>query len=682
MPTNEIALKLQTMIEAPLSWLKQRARMAAFFWVLLLVQLLELALIERRFDLFTGGFLQPYSLLSAKERAIFLGLSLWMDVFFYGGIAFIWFRLASRWRSKPLIAAYNFAFLVSAAIGGWLAVKFKVLSYFNDTIDFLLLQALGGGSLYHALSYVSNETTVFILAGLMLLGAYWVGLRSLRRSVMPESTSTEGRGPTIWITLIMLSLTVGMVHWVNSNSPLRYGLQKKTSYALIQTALIRLTDIDRDGSGFFSYPADSKPLDPLIYPGALDVPGNGIDEDGFAGDFLWQGDPTDPLDALTPRSGDHIVMIVLESARGDLFGRTVNNKAVAPFLTELARYGSSFEYVYSHAGFTVTSLKALFNRTLSHKVDRVRLVDYLRDSGYRLSFISGEDESFGNVADETGMNDPGNYFFDARSALDDRVYPSKEPASLRLSEDRVTRQFLARSKEVDWSEPQFFYINFQAAHFPYHHPNMPAILGGRPIPRSDINAENRFWLENTYWNAIAVADRSVGKILARLEALGVLDDTVVVVLGDHGESLFDDQFLGHGHALNDIQTRIPLVINRSGLQASCALGQVDIAEFVIRVATDRLEGDICAKPRTPILQFIGSLNYPQLIGTVSYGEVRTILDMRTRMVFFSDLGRWAEFDVAIKDPLLKERTRELVTLWEAARWQNYLTEQQSVNAKD
>ena len=36
---------------------------------------------------------------------------------------------------------------------------------------------------------------------------------------------------------------------------------------------------------------------------------------------------------------------------------------------------------------------------------------------------------------------PDNYFFDARTAIEDRVYASKESASLRLSEERVVRQF-------------------------------------------------------------------------------------------------------------------------------------------------------------------------------------------------------------------------------------------------
>ena len=101
-----------------------------------------------------------------------------------------------------------------------------------------------------------------------------------------------------------------------------------------------------------------------------------------------------------------------------------------------------------------------------------------------------------------------------------------------------------------WARPTFLYFNFQSAHFPYAIPDMP-----RSCPASRSRAArsapaNRDWVERTYWNAIAYNDRLIGALLARLERLGVLDDTLIVVTADHGESLFDDGFLGHGHVLN------------------------------------------------------------------------------------------------------------------------------------
>ncbi len=651
-------------------------RKISVLFAVIIIQIGELLLLQRMYSLFTGGFLQPYSYLTWADRTAFIGLSLWMDLVLFGALGAVWFWFTSWCRIRPLLAGFNYIFFTSSAIGIWLAVKYKVLSYFNDTLNFLIIQNLGGGSLVEALIYITNEASIFGMALIMLALLFLVGLRITTRLEAAGTPSPgfilKGRTRIVFITGIAV-VTIGLAILVNSDSALRYGLIKKTSYALISNALDKLSDFDGDGVGLFTFPPDPALLDSAIYPGALDYPGNGIDEDGYGGDFEWPGRVQDQLKARSAIAGKHILMIMLESARGDMLGQTLNGQVVAPNITALAKSGSHIKYAYSHTGYTTTSITALFNRTFSTRQDRTRLTDFLAQSGYTISSISGQDESFGGMASSTGMSDPGRYLFDARSALDDRVFPSKSSGSLRLSEERVVRQFSERIGEVDWSTPQFFYINLQAAHFPYSHPGMPNLINQQAIPRSDINEANRSWLEATYWNALAVADQAVGTMIQRLKELNVYDQTIVMILSDHGESLFDDRFLGHGHALNQTQTRIPLVFNRPGIRVNSAVGQIDMAELLIQVATDHFSEARWDDPEHPVFQLVGSLRKPLLIGIVSYGEIRTIMDFRTRKVFFSDLKKWEDYDTALSHPTLGARTRKLISLWEAARWEDHLS---------
>jgi predicted AlkP superfamily pyrophosphatase or phosphodiesterase len=201
---------------------------------------------------------------------------------------------------------------------------------------------------------------------------------------------------------------------------------------------------------------------------------------------------------------------------------------------------------------------------------------------------------------------------------------------------------------------------------------MPAIINEHPIARKDISQENRKMLQATYWNAIAVADRTVGSMIETLKNKGVYKDTLVLILGDHGESLFDDNFLGHGHALDETQTRIPLIINQQGIQIGQAVGQVDIAELLVTLATGRFEPQRWQDRSHPQFQFVGSINNPRLIGTVSSGEIRTLLDLRTQKVFFSDMKFWKPFDEAFNDQELQSRVRELIDAWERLRWKSRL----------
>ncbi len=650
-----------------------RLRLLAVACVVLVVQLAEILLLERKYDLFSGGFLQPYSYVSLGERLQFAVLSLSTDLFLFGVLGVAWFRIADRMGQRKTLSAYNYFFVCVVLMLGWLAIKYRVLSYFNNTLNFALIKILGGGSLLNAFQYVAHELLVIPLSLLLLSVIYVLGLRVERRiGFSIDERKPAGDKRRVWPMLAAGLATILLVTAVVNRTPeLRYGMGKKTSFHLLSYLLDSMTDVDRDGYGSFDHPADNRPLDPEIYPGALDIPDNGIDEDGFGGDFITAGRGADPLRDLTAVSGSHIVLFVLESARWDLIGKSLDGKAVAPHITRLAAEGSAVPYAYSHTGYTTTSIKAIFNRTLSRDRDRMTLVDYLRQAGYNLSFLSSQDESFGGIAGSVGMDAEDAYLFDARKAVEERVHPSANPAGLALGGKRLLEEFRKRAGELDWDRPQFIYVNLQSAHFPYSYPEMQALVNHNPIPRAEISAVNRDWLEATYWNAIANADWAVGMMLNELRDQGAYDDTVVVILGDHSESLFEDNFLGHGHALNESQTRIPLVINRAGIDIRQAVGLMDIAEIAVRAATGRFYPDAWQDEEHGVFQLVGHLHRPQLIGTVRYDEVRTVLDLKERKVFFSDSGEWLDFDVALRKRHLEGRVRDLLYQWEQRRWQDY-----------
>jgi choline-sulfatase len=68
-----------------------------------------------------------------------------------------------------------------------------------------------------------------------------------------------------------------------------------------------------------------------------------------------------------------------------------------------------------------------------------------------------------------------------------------------------------------------------------------------------------------YDGEIVVADRLADRLLEALEDLGVADSTVVVVLSDHGETLFEREWtMDHGARPYDEQARVPLLFQLPG----------------------------------------------------------------------------------------------------------------------
>ncbi|NUP95904.1 MAG: sulfatase-like hydrolase/transferase [Planctomycetaceae bacterium] len=70
---------------------------------------------------------------------------------------------------------------------------------------------------------------------------------------------------------------------------------------------------------------------------------------------------------------------------------------------------------------------------------------------------------------------------------------------------------------------------------------------------------------NRYRNSVADVDRSIGQMLDALRATGELDNTVVVITGDHGEEFLEHGFWGHTSNYTRTQVLVPLVLRGPGV---------------------------------------------------------------------------------------------------------------------
>ncbi len=131
------------------------------------------------------------------------------------------------------------------------------------------------------------------------------------------------------------------------------------------------------------------------------------------------------------------------------------------------------------------------------------------------------------------------------------------------------------------------------------------------MPRTGLHPSSRGRFSgDLYDGEVAFIDATLGGFLDRLSASGRLDETVVVVLADHGESLGDHGEKTHGKFAYDATLRVPWILWARGLRPQVfaeTIRQVDVMPTLL---------DLLSVP--PPEGIVGQSLRPYLTGELRY----------------------------------------------------------------
>jgi arylsulfatase A-like enzyme len=608
----------------------------------LIVSAVDAALLQRSRSLFTGGFLSVNHLDTIPQVAAFAASSLMIDAAVAGLLAAVaMLGLASLKARRVAVIAGG----LMAAIGPLVianVIAYQLVRYLGDAFDIGLMFDLTGRSIAEMFAvssaHVAMPALLIAASSVAAAGAIWV----LNRTSGPVAVRPALLRSLTVPLMVALLAAVTLYAAASSSDALANGLLRKPSGRVLAAAINVATDVDRDGYGLIGNFADPDPFDAAVSPYAPDLPGNGVDENGVGGD----------LPSEAPRYLEHavyqtgwqrkpdVVLIVLESFRADLVGARHDGLEITPVLNRLAEAGISSAQAYSHNGYTVQSRYHMLAGTLTARVGANTLIDDFKSNGYVVGYFSGQDESFGAEAYRVGF-ERADTAYDARSDASRRYSTYSTPGSLAIPLqallDNLDAFVSARSGDA---RPMFLYINFEDTHFPYSHEGIETLVSKIRLPRQRIAPENRNALWATYVNTAANVDRAVGRVI---EGVGKARGTppAVVVTADHGESLYEEGFLGHGYGLNDVQTRVPFIAAGLPIRIQEPFAHLDLRAAITQALT--LPASVHDAPEVvpterPVLQYLGDLRRPRQVA-FTHGGRRFIYDFRAERVQVWD-GAW------------------------------------------
>jgi hypothetical protein len=494
--------------------------------------------------------------------------------------------------------------------------QYQVLQYARDMVTLTVFRSLGGGSLGQALAYVKEEALGLLPPALAaLLACAVAGWFLFHANWQLRFFAADGWLASLFRFRVLLAANILMCIVMPALAVISPPLRKALSFTVVEELYIvpadYLTDFDRDGYSLVSQPPDFAPFDRSRHPYALEIPGNGIDEDGIGGDL--------PAVIRKPQVGPwkaadlqrkNVMLIVLESARADLLDAALNREPVMPTLRNLPGHRIA---MFSHAGYTVPSVSAMMTAS-EFPGEGISLIDRFKSLGYRTGVFSAQAESFGGMAANNRLRD-ADVVFDANSfPPSSRMYSSAVSAALAVPAGLVNAEFAKWIRQRKSGDPPFFaYINWQEMHFPYYYAGAPKVLLDQPIPRPQIRSENREWLRKTYYNAARLVDNALAQTIALLDEQGIRENTVLLVIGDHGEELFDHGYLGHGTNVSYEQNAaLCKLIHSNWTPPSTPLGSTDVTSILHNALVSSSSAAVALGQEA--LCHVGSVGKPLQIG--------------------------------------------------------------------
>lgn len=281
----------------------------------------------------------------------------------------------------------------------------------------------------------------------------------------------------------------------------------------------------------------------------------------------------------------NIVLIGIDSLLADRMSCYGHQRLTTPHIDRLASQGTLFEHTYSaHIPTTSAYASMLSGRdafgdqvvALRHKgglTDEIRtLPEILRDFGYRSTCVgfTGNPSSrgFDRYLDYTAWGGREEGPLTKAQNLNEVAQPELD----RLARGR--KPFLLFLRHMDPHAPYMPPPPFDRAFYhgneldPDNH-SMDPVMAFKPFRDffaswMPAGIRDKDYVIAQYDGAIAYMDACIQRILTQIESLGLAENTIVVLNGDHGETLYDHECWFDHHGLYDVTLHVPLMIRYPG----------------------------------------------------------------------------------------------------------------------
>jgi len=332
------------------------------------------------------------------------------------------------------------------------------------------------------------------------------------------------------------------------------------------------------------------------------------------------------------RARPNILLLVVDSLRGDLFGHRAAERPPTPFLDHFGDEATRFTHAYASECWTLPSHLSMFTGLLpsehgahfggmGYRGRAPTIAEQLAGAGYRTELVTrnfvfdgslpgvtrGFQQHTAPLADVPAWHPVSLFlalakprfrrhvratgFFHPRHA-ESRRFLTRFARALWPADERALERVLAALVDARRRrQPSFIFCNLYDVHAPYspapdsllrpwtswagaaenlRFPRLMARLGADAYLRQGFSMPpaGRDLLWQRYRDAVRLMDGKLAAFFAAARAAGVLDETVVILTRDHGEAFGEHGLYLHDASVYDTHLHVPLWIRDPDLAAT------------------------------------------------------------------------------------------------------------------
>lgn len=298
----------------------------------------------------------------------------------------------------------------------------------------------------------------------------------------------------------------------------------------------------------------------------------------------------------------NVILLTVDTVRADVLGCYGSPQGLTPNLDRLAGHGICFKQAISGGSWTQAALPVILTSSSASLYggciaalapERPSPVERLQGYGYdtvaittnpHLSRRTDYDRGFNHFRelipneDDPALRDIWGGQRLLRNATFQRVSGrlglQLRPRRVYSPAEDVTSAVIERLGQA--RAPFFLWAHYMDAHWPYHLDRSAADAGKRAMEWQDlavmhkrasfrreaeITVAYRDRFRRLYEEAIRYLDHEIGRLLTHIEGARHLDNTIIVVVSDHGEEFLEHGRWGHWESnLHDEIVRVPFIM--------------------------------------------------------------------------------------------------------------------------